>query len=61
MEPPLPSPLPREFGKELGGWDRQGSIERLRHLADVCREVRPDRADYYDAWAGVLEADDNGD
>lgn len=54
-------PPPSEFGKVLPGWGLEGSIERLRRLADACRELKPARADYLDSWAGVLEALDDGD
>lgn len=49
--PRIAEPL---FGTVPAGWSRDGFTAHLRHMIAVCREVRPDRAEYWQEWLDKL-------
>ena len=52
---------PKDFGTVPIGWSRTGWIDYLRHLAEACRGLRPERAEIYEAWIMEIQNATNDD
>lgn len=54
--PRIAEPL---FGTVPAGWTRDGFEAYLRHMVNVCKGVRPDRAEYWQQWLDALTFDED--
>ncbi len=55
---PLPVIGEPLFGSIPAGWTRDGFIAYLKHMIQVSRPVRPDRAEFWAAWLEAVQAAD---